>query len=201
MKILEIKKDKWTQRYIVCLENNENYKFSIDQIVKYDLKEDSDIDYIKLIEALYAENIKEAYNKALELLTLKDYTSFEIKTKLNKKGYDDDVIENVIYKLIEYNFINDERYANNYLNYSLKHKKHGKNKIIYSLRQKGIDKSILNNLNFDNDKEYEYALILGEKKFNKLTEDKNKKEKIYRYLLSRGYNIGAVLKVIETLFK
>lgn len=201
MKILEIKKDKWTQRYIVYLENDESYKFSIDQIVKYDLKEDSDIDYIKLIEALNEENIKEAYNKALELLTLKDYTSFEIKTKLNKKGYEDDVIENVIYKLIDYNFINDERYANNYLDYSLKYKKHGKNKIIYSLRQKGINKSILSSLNFDNNKEYEYALILGEKKFNKLTEDKNKKEKIYRYLLSRGYNIGVVLKVIETLFK
>lgn len=201
MKILEIKKDKWTPRYNVCLENNENYKFSLEQIVKYDLKEDSDIDYNKLIEALKEENNKEAYNKALELLSFKDYTSFEIKTKLYKKDYDDDVIENVINKLIEYNFINDERYANNYLSYSLKYKKHGKNKIVYSLRQKGIDKSILSSLSFDEDKEYEYALILGEKKFNKLKEDKNKKEKIYRYLLSRGYNIGVTLKVIETIFK
>lgn len=199
MKILEINKDKWSNNYIVEFENGEKYNFSLNQIIKYKLEKDEKVDFLTLIEKINLDNIQRAFNKALDLLTLKDYTSFEIKSKLLKKGYTDEVIENVFEKLLSYNFINDEKYAKNYVDYAKKYKKHGKTKILFTLKQKRISSSILNNIDFDSDIELQYALALGEKKLKSLQNDVKKKDKLYRYLLSKGYEPSICLKVINNL--
>lgn len=199
MKIIEIKKDRWSYKYIVEFENNETYKLSLNQIIKYNLKEDEEVNYLDLIEKINFDNTQKAFNKALDLLSFKDYTSFEIKNKLLKIGYSEDVLINVFEKLKEYNFINDEKYAINYVEYAKKYKKHGKTKILYSLKQKGISSSILNNLDFNDDVELEYAIKLGEKKLSTLQNIDRKKDKIYRYLLSKGYKSDICLKVINIL--
>lgn len=199
MKIIEINKDKWSNNYIVEFDNGEKYNLSLNQIIKYKLEKDEEVDFSTLIEKINIDNIQIAFNKALDLLTLKDYTSFEIKSKLSKKGYTDEVIENVFEKLLSYNFINDEKYAKNYANYAKKYKKHGKTKILYTLKQKRISNSILNNIEFDSNIELQYALTLGEKKLKTLQNSDKKKDKLYRYLLSKGYEPNICLKAINNL--
>lgn len=201
MKIINLKKDKWTDKYSITFENNDTYKLSIEQIVKYELKEDMDIDYEYLTHILREENKKQTFNKALDLIAYRDHSSKEIKDKLTRKGYDNDSIEEALNKLDEYNFINDEKYAINYSNYSLKNKKNGKNKIIYELKQKGIPSHILNSLEFDEEKEYEVAKDLCYKKLNTLRDDERKREKLYRYLSSKGFTHTIVVKIIQSIEK
>ncbi|KMT23047.1 regulatory protein RecX [Clostridium cylindrosporum] len=199
MKILNINKNKWKDDYTLELDNGETYIISLEQIVKYKLKEGKEIEYDNLKEILYEENEKQAFNKALDIISLRDNTSFEIKSKLSIKGYDSEVIEKVLQKLLDYNFINDEKYANNYLANAIKNKKYGKNKVISILKQKGISSNILSKLDFDENNELETARLLCEKKLRTLKEDDKKKEKIYRFLLSRGYTHSIALKIIQSL--
>ncbi|MEF9951209.1 MAG: regulatory protein RecX [Clostridium sp.] len=201
MNILSINRDKWTDKYILELEDGNKIKVSIDILVKHKLKQDMDINPSQLYEVVTEESKIEAYNKALDIISFKDSTSFEIKNKLSKRGYSDDVIEYVIEKLSNYNFINDEKYAQNQLKYLEKYKKQGKNKIMYSLKQKGVSKDILENLEFNEEIEYESAKSLFEKKLKQLENDPKKKEKIYRYLASRGFTNSIVLKLIKDIDK
>lgn len=201
MIISKIVKEKWGNNYTLEFENGENHTLSLEQILKYKLEENKDIDYLKFIDIMNEENQKRAFSKALDYLTLKDYTAFEIKNKLQKKGYSSDIIETTLEKLFSYNFLNDEKYANNYLNYAQKYKKQGKNKILFDLKQKGISNSILSNLDFDLEDQINMALKLGEKKLKTLNiEDKIKtKEKLLRYLLSKGYPHNVCFKVVSIL--
>lgn len=199
MKILSIIKDKYKNRYIIEFENGDSYKISLEQIVKHKLKEDLEIDINYFKDILNEENERETFNKALDIVSLRDHTCFEVKNKLIKKGYEINAIENAIEKLYEYNFVNDEKYATKYFREASKYKKHGKNKIIYTLRQKGISSSIISSLEFDEDLELETAKSLCQKKLKTLKDDEKKKEKIYRYLISRGYSNSVILKVIGSI--
>lgn len=199
MKIISIVKAKYKNKYIIEFEDEEKYNLSLEQIVKYKLKEGLDIDFNNFKYILNEENERAAYNTGLDIVSMRDNTSFEIKNKLFKKGYNEDAIDYALEKLIEYNFINDEKYANKYFNDATKYKKHGKNKIIYTLKQKGVSSSIISRLEFDEDIELETAKSLCEKKLRTLKDDNKKKEKLYRYLLSRGYGNDIIMKVLNSI--
>ena len=201
MKIININKNKYGNSYKVYLENDEEHDLSIEQIVKYKIKENTEINYDKFKEILFEDNKKEAFNKALDIISFKDNTTYEIRNKLYKKGYDDIIISDVLEKLKEYNFIDDNKYAQSYVNSCLTYKKYGKNKIIYMLKQKGISSSIISNLNFNNDLEFETAKNVFYKKLSSLDKYDNnkKKEKLYRHLSSKGYSSEVIMKLLKDL--
>ena len=201
MKIISINKNKYGNTYKVFLENDEEYNLSIEQIIKYKIKENSEIDYEKFKEILLEDNKREAFNKALDIISFKDNTTYEIENKLYKKGYSDIIISDVIMKLKEYNFLDDNKYAQNYVNNCLMYKKYGKNKIVYMLKQKGIPSNIINNLIFDNDLEFETAKKLFDKKLLSLDKEDNnkKKEKLYRHLSGKGYSNEIIMKLLKNL--
>ena len=201
MKIININKNKYGNSYKVYLENDEEHDLSIEQIVKYKIKENTEINYDKFKEILFEDNKKEAFNKALDIISFKDNTTYEIRNKLYKKGYDDIIISDVLKKLKEYNFIDDNKYAQSYVNSCLTYKKYGKNKIIYMLKQKGISSSIISNLNFNNDLEFETAKNVFYKKLSSLDKYDNnkKKEKLYRHLSSKGYSSEVIMKLLKDL--
>lgn len=201
MKIININKNKYGNSYKVYLENDEEHDLSIEQIVKYKIKENTEINYDKFKEILFEDNKREAFNKALDIISFKDNTTYEIRNKLYKKGYDDIIISDVLEKLKEYNFIDDNKYAQSYVNSCLTYKKYGKNKIIYMLKQKGISSSIISNLNFNNDLEFETAKNVFYKKLSSLDKYDNnkKKEKLYRHLSSKGYSSEVIMKLLKDL--
>lgn len=53
----------------------------------------------------------QVYNYALSLLTYRDYSKAEMLSKLIKKGGSEDFSRLAVAKLLEYNFLNEERYA------------------------------------------------------------------------------------------
>lgn len=55
--------------------------------------------------------INQVYDYALNLLTFRDYSKAEMLNKLVKKGASEELAKAVLDKLLEYNFLNEERYA------------------------------------------------------------------------------------------
>ena len=70
-----------------------------------------------------------AKNLALKLLNRYDKTQNEMKKYLINKSIMPDIVNKVIEYLMEYNFINDERYARNYINKNIF--KYGEKKIFF----------------------------------------------------------------------
>lgn len=54
---------------------------------------------------------EQVYNYALNLLTFRDYSRAEMYSKLLQKGAEENFAQLTVSKLLEYNFLNEERYA------------------------------------------------------------------------------------------
>ena len=61
------------------------------------------------------EAFKEARLKAMRLLTARDYTEQGLKDKLARGGYSEDAIEDALSYVKSFGYIDDLRYAENYM--------------------------------------------------------------------------------------
>ena len=154
---------------------------------KYGIKEGRE-----LSEDMYENFVKEALvprarKKALDILVRADCSEADLRRKLSLKNYSEEVIEDAINYVKKFNYINDERYAENYLNYKGKSK--SLRQIKMELISKGIDSDIIENLLTDEKSDEEALKNLIKKKIkNPEDMDDNKIRKIYAYLYRKGFN-------------
>ncbi len=139
-----------------------------------------------------------AYNHALWLLGAREHSVRELQQKLNRKEFSAEDIQAAIDKLIEYNYVNDQRFAEAFAR-SKAAKPLGKQRILNELKMKGIDeasaKQALNALEAD---WFELALELKLKKFGEaVSHDYKEKAKQTRYLAYRGFGFDEIKHAIE----
>ena len=114
MKINKFKK-VGKNKYKVIFDNTELTLFE-DIILKYELLTRKDID-VDLIDKIIEENRwYEAYDMALSYIEIKMRNKREIIKYLERKMYDEKIINNVIHKLEELNLLNEKNYIRAYIN-------------------------------------------------------------------------------------
>lgn len=141
---------------------------------------------------------KRAYGYACKLLKLKDRSEHEIIQRLEHKGFDEDIILKVIEKLRNNLYIDDRKFALNYVERQLKKLK-SVNLIIKELKEKyNISEEILESIELLNyrDKQLEILKNSLSKKFKAFNEGK-----LYRYLQSRGFEEKEIEFLISYLKK
>lgn len=143
-------------------------------------------------------NQPSAYNHALWLLGAREHSAQELQQKLSRKGFSAEDIQAAIDRLSEYNYVNDQRFAEAFAR-SKAAKPLGKQRILSELKMKGIDdasaKQALNDLEAD---WFELALELKQKKFGEtVCRDYKEKAKQTRYLAYRGFGFDEIKYAIE----
>lgn len=151
---------------------------------------------------------KKLYNYAINKISVRDYGRMELFTKMQQFQDDESIINQVLDKLEEQNYLSDERRANSMFNmYS---RQESVNKTIQRLLKIGISKNTIDNvmyerenekINTHNEDEYsdevKIALNLIIKKYKKY--DKENWQKMTRFLASKGYKFDTI-KVAINLF-
>ncbi len=129
----------------------------------------------------------------------------ETRQKLYDLGQQKDDVELIISKLIEENYINEERFALALAGGKFRIKHWGKIKIKIELRRHKVsDYSITKALNCIDDKDYENAIILVLEKKMRLTKSTNKQKLFYsllNYAVSRGFERDLVNEQLNKLLK
>lgn len=147
-------------------------------------------------------------NYAFRLLASKRYTSFEISKKLTQflerhELEDEDLIESALKRLIELKYIDDAKYAADYVNDRVKLKPKGEFLIKRELKLKGIDEELIDKtIESKEIDESELASIAFEKKlrqWEKLDTVKIR-QKAFSFLSSRGFRPDTIYKVINTWY-
>lgn len=204
-KITSIEQQKKNKkRYNIYIDNS--FAFGLDEEVLYfnNIKENMILSKDFIENVLKKEEQIKANNYAINLLSYSTKTTKELTDKMKEKGYEDNIIENTIEMLKQYNYINDKQYVENYINDKLYLNSDGSNKIKMKLIQKGIDKNLINEYinNIDEDIEYDNAFKIAERKINSYSKfDLNiQKKKLYTFLLNRGYGYDVVKRVITDIF-
>lgn len=185
---------------------NEEFIFACDAEFIYKEKLDigSFLDVEKITNIVTQDEIKKCKNTALKIIERSYKSEKEILDKLILKGYDKRIIIEVLEFLREYSFIDDEKYASMYIRDKMKSE--GLSKIKYSLLRKGISDELIKNAILENsnkDIEFETAFKLGRQRYKILSKSERDEyklsQKLYRFLVSKGYGFDVVSSVIRKI--
>ncbi len=136
-------------------------------------------------------NFEKELAKAMTFCSKKEICIADLKEKFDRWQTNKDFHEKIISTLIAEKFIDEQRYATAFANDKLKYNNWGRNKIAFSLKQKKIAAPIISNA-LNNISTLEYNQIIKKLIVKKLKANKNEdlyklKAKIYRYLVSKGF--------------
>ncbi|MCF6093149.1 RecX family transcriptional regulator [Microaerobacter geothermalis] len=184
---------------------NEEYMGSVheDIVIKYRLIKGKSISDQDLKTMMVDDERHQVYLAALKYLGYRPRTEKEVMMYLIRKGYDEKNCRAVMARLIGEGYINDEKYAEQWIKERMMKKK-GSLLLKKELLNKGIQSEIVEQAVscINKDKEYEQALSLAEKKItyfsNQLT-SMQKKKKLGDFLLRRGFSYEMVQSVIDRL--
>ncbi|MCI6691609.1 MULTISPECIES: recombination regulator RecX [unclassified Clostridium] len=189
----------------VYIDNDYAFSLSNELVYKEGLKLNEKIDIERINAIAKEDNYIKCKTTALRIVEKSYKSEKELVDKLILKGYDNESINKTMDVLKEYNFINDENYVKMYVKDKLKQV--GKKKIKYDLAKKGISDKIIDEEIYNIDSEYEKntAYNLAIKKYNTIAKreaDRFKlSQKLYRFLLSKGYSYDIVSSVVKEITK
>ena len=147
-------------------------------------------------------NYRKAYNTALRLLTSRDHSTYELARKLKQRDFEDDVIKDVLLHCERLNYLNDERTAQMFIGQLLR-KGYGAKRIRLELKRKGLTGKRIAGILIEilaGTGELETAeriLIKNIKRFEREDDCQKRKEKIYRFLHSRGFPNQVVSELLK----
>lgn len=187
-------------RYEVIIDN-EKYIIYEDIILKNNLLSKKEITKDYLDKILLNNSFYEAYYKAVSYINIKLRTKKEISNYLKKSDYNNKVINDVLIKLEEDNYINDDIYSKAYIHDQMILKMVGPNKIRVDLIKMGLKEDVIdNNLDvYSEEKEFEKLEKIVPKliKNNKNKSSSYLKNKILIDLINKGFTKEYILTVLE----
>ncbi len=137
--------------------------------------------------------------KALDFLSRRDYTYIELYRKLQKYSDDVEEIKSILDSFIDCNYINEERFIENFIH--SKSKKYGSLKIKHLLQDKINNKKLINEIyNQSTINELELATTQLKRKYSIAPQDTKEKAKYFRFLIGRGFSSSIAIKAIEKAF-
>ena len=142
-------------------------------------------------------------NKAATYASRCEHCESEVREKLLTWGGTSEEADEIIAYLTEERYIDNQRYANSYAKDKFRFNHWGKYKISMMLRSKDIESEFIEEALCQIDKE-EYLeklqQILRDKlRSLKYSSEYEKKGKLFKFAQSRGFESGAISKVIDLI--
>ncbi len=199
--ITEIRKYPKIKDYFKIFFDNETaILIDAETIVTFGLKKGLSVDEDTFNKILKHNNSNRIMSYALYLISNRMYSKKSLSDKLSSRGFEKSDIEKVITRFIELNYINDENFAQNLVEY-LQSKGKGPFYIKNELKQHDIDNEIISNV-MDSAKEekepYLQIINLMKKKYPKFNgKDKNEVRKIAMFFQRRGFASQDIAKAFR----
>lgn len=188
MQIQEISPLK-SKKYRILLEDGFSFVLYKGEKDRYSLEEGMELSEELWLEIRNGILAKRAKKRAMHLLEKMDRTEKQLRDKLTENGYPSDLVDEAVEYVRSYHYIDDRRYAENYIRY----RQESKSRILLKneLLRKGISSQII-----DEAMEAEYhmdprTLIdqwLKKKGYSSSEQDSEKERKIGQFLLRKGFS-------------
>ena len=168
---------------------NGEYRFGVTKelLLKYDLKEDDQITEDEIQNLLLRDEKEKIRNRAYRLLSYRERSSREMRERLMHAGFDAHLVDDVVHGLIADDTLNDERFAQAFVQDYTRVKPKGNRFIFRELAKKGIAKETIENVLKTRD-EQELLRQFIQKKLKQLDpKDFKDRQKLIRRLLHHGF--------------
>lgn len=188
MKVTAIKQQvKRTDRYSIFIEGKYKLSLTTAELADLGLHIGQSLSQAEIVNLDNESKTSLAKNNSLRLLSYRMRSLWEIKTYLKRKKYAQNVINDTIDYLTEKGFIDDQQFAKQWVENRLLLKSVSIRQLRQELRQKGIDRALIDET-LDGQAIDEVAilkdLILKKRQQTKYQDD----FKLMQYLARRGYS-------------
>ena len=191
--------EKTGRRYRVYLNDEPCFCIPAYRMSDFQLAEGKELDdniYERICEEVL---IPGARLRCLDLLKARDRTEKELRTRLHRDEYPDEIIDDAIDYAKSYHYIDDRRYAQRFA--EMHADKLGSRAIRAELIKKGIDGALADEAVETSCCKDESADAIRnwliKRRFDPETADDKERTKQIRFLCGKGFEIGEVLKAIS----
>lgn len=184
---------------------NGEFAAGVDQevVLTLGLKVGQQVDEVRLKEMLRAEEVRKGREDALNLLSFRSRSENELERRLKLKGYEEDVIGDVLAGLKRVDLVNDEKFADDWIRNRMASRPMGRTRLSWELRQKGLSSELIDAAleNMDEEREYQTALALARSKMDGQKSDiRAEKRRVGTFLQRRGFGWSIVSRVLDEVF-
>ncbi len=186
-------------KYKVYIEEQFAFVLYKGELSRYGIEEGKEISQ-QIIEKIKDEVLlKRAKLRALHLLEKMDRTEAELRLRLKRDLYAEDIIEKAMAYVASFGYIGDENYTRRFV--SAKQGTKSKKEIEQLLYQKGVARDTVKNIMeecCEKDDELTAIRRLAEKKhFQSESATEQEKKRIFDYLLRKGFSYEDIRQVIQ----
>ncbi|MDY6065116.1 MAG: RecX family transcriptional regulator [Finegoldia sp.] len=174
--------------------NGEKYILDYNNFEKFNISKGMEVDQELFDKIKNISNFETAFETALNFISYKLRSSYEVRNKLLSKKFNHETIDKVLEKLEDLKLIDDYSYCKIFINEKINSSDYSKRRIENYLFKKGISKDIykdyLENL-YNYDLEYEKASSIVDKKirsWSKKYSGYQLKNKIITFLMQKGFS-------------
>ncbi len=182
----------------VALEGADDLVLYRGEIRKYHIEEGTELPEEVYQDIFYNVIGKRAKKRAMHLLEKMDRTEHNLREKLRLNGYPEKLIDDAVEYVKRYHYIDDLRYAENYIRFHQDRKSAQGLKL--DLMKKGVAKELIEQAlleEYQSDEQEMIAQILQKKGYFSGEKLPAEQQRMYRYLLRRGYKSSDILHVMK----
>ena len=169
------------------------------ELSRYHMNEGSEVSRELFDQVKKEVVLKRARLRALHLLNDMGRTESQLRTKLTRDGYTEDIVEDALAYVKSFGYVDDSMYARDFIDSRKTHK--SRKEIYMQLLQKGIEKEEIESAMEEcYEKEDSVAAIqklLEKKKYDPDHATDAQKQKIMAYLVRKGFNYEDIRRSIQ----
>lgn len=194
-----------TSRVSVFVDGEFAFGVHEDLVVKHGLRVGETLTPEEQREIERDDQYVRAKQRALDYLAHKPRTEEEVRRKLRRQDAPESVIEDVVDRLYELSYLDDEAYAEDYVRNRFASKKYGPVRIRRELVERGVDRHTAETTvdDFFADKDVRAAARgHAEKRWDRVADEEDprrRRQKLYRYLRRRGFTSGTINPLLDEL--
>ncbi|MQS76597.1 recombination regulator RecX [Companilactobacillus halodurans] len=202
-KITKIQAQKRKGRYNIYLDGKYSFPVAENTLIEFRLMNGVELTDGQIKEIQSRENVNKAYGDAVNYLSYQLRTEKEIKEYLYKKEYHRDAVDLTIDRLKDLHYIDDENYAQSFINTQLRMSANGPKIIEQKMLQKGVPSAVIQNKldEIDQDILVENAIEFAKKQVRKQKRASFKQmlNKLRQSLYQKGFNKEIIDETINHL--
>ncbi len=198
-KITAIKQQaKRQDRYSIFVDGKYIFSFSENELINSGLKIGQELSDQKLMALKDQATLDKAYDRTLNLISHRPRSEWELRDYLKRKGCNEDLINQVLNRLCDRGYINDEDFARRWVENRHLLKSTSKRRLAQELRQKRISDDIISDV-LQSDETDERQVL------RKLIEHKRGQAKyqddlkLMQYLARQGFSYDDIKSAINEL--
>ena len=188
-------------KFKVYIDHEFAFQLSAKEVQLYGIQEEHQVTDVLYYEILNETILPKAKLKAMDLLKASDRTEAELTSKLKTAGFPVSITQEALAYVKKFNYVNDYRYACNYIHYRKESK--SKKLLQLELSRKGIEQSLLEQAleeEYQGNAEEEAIRREIKKKCRNVEElTYEKKMKLSASLYRKGYSASLIRSVLGDL--